>query len=123
MDTPTRELVEHLKVDRTNLYREETLTDLKVATLKQLIPIHVDGSRDLGRKVQFLGETQIMTQMGPLPVQTQIEAATLEEAMDRFPEAIRLAVDEMLNEAREMQRRELSRIVVPGAETASKILR
>ena len=50
----------------------------------------------------------------PLPVQTQIEAASIEEAAAKFPEAIREAVERLMEEAREIQRREASRIVVPG---------
>ena len=63
-----------------------------------------------------------MSQMGPLPVQTTIEADTLQEAMERFPAAIQTAVEAMINEVKELQRKEMSRIVVPGAATTSKIV-
>jgi hypothetical protein len=122
MTDATSRLLEGLRVDRNNLYREETVTDLKVATLKRLVPITVDGETDLGRSVRFLGQTQIMSQMGPLPVQCQIEATTLDEAIEKFPAAIKTAVDEMLEEARELQRQEMSRIVVPDVGTTSKII-
>jgi hypothetical protein len=122
MTDATSRLLEGLRVDRNNLYREETVTDLKVATLKRLVPITIDGEPDLGRSVRFLGQTQIMSQMGPLPVQCQIEATTLDEAIEKFPEAVKAAVDEMLEEAREMQRQEMSRIVVPDVDTTSKII-
>ncbi len=122
MTDATSQLLEGLRVDRNNLYREETVTDLKVATLKRLVPITVDGEPDMGRPVRFLGQTQIMSQMGPLPVQCQIEATTLDEAIDKFPTAIKTAVDEMLEEARELQRQEMSRIVVPDVDTTSKII-
>jgi hypothetical protein len=122
MTDATSRLLEGLRVDRKNLYREETVTDLKVATLKRLVPITIDGEPDLGRSVRFLGQTQIMSQMGPLPVQCQIEATTLDEAIEKFPEAVKAAVDEMLEEAREMQRQEMSRIVVPDVDTTSKII-
>jgi len=122
MTDATSRLLEGLRVDRNNLYREETVTDLKVATLKRLVPITVDGETDLGRSVRFLGQTQIMSQMGPLPVQCQIEATTLDEAIEKFPAAIKTAVDEMLEEARELQRQEMSRIVVPDVDTTSKII-
>ncbi len=122
MTDATNQLLDGLRVDRNNLYREETVTDLKVATLKRLVPITVDGETDLGRSVRFLGQTQIMSQMGPLPVQCQIEAATLDEAIGKFPAAIKRSVDEMLEEARELQRQEMSRIVVPDVDTTSKII-
>ena len=43
-----------------------------------------------------------------------IEAKTLQEAMNRFPQAMKEAVDRLIEEAREIRRRESSRIVVPG---------
>lgn len=114
--------VEDIRVDTRNLYREEVFTDLKVASIRQLTPVSSDGSRDLSRPIIFIGQTQLMSQMGMIPVQTEIEAASLEDAMQKFPEAIRKAVDELMDEARDMQRKELSRIVVPDAQTSSKII-
>ena len=45
----------------------------------------IDGSRDLGRPMIFVGETQLMSQVGPLPVQARIEVATLKEAIQALP--------------------------------------
>jgi hypothetical protein len=111
-----------IKLDSKNLYREEVFTDLRVGSIKQLTPITSDGSRDLTRPIVFLGETQLMSQMGPLPVQAKIEAENLAGAIAGFPAAIQRAVEVMIDEVKELQRKEMSRIVVPGAETASKIL-
>ena len=41
--------------------------------------------------------------------------------MDAFPEAVNQTVERMIEEAREMQRQEASRIVVPGREPGGKI--
>jgi hypothetical protein len=103
-----------LKVDTANLYREEMFTDLRVATLRRLIPVRPDGSDDPGRPILFSAQTTLMTQAGPVPVSAAIEAATLLEATQKFPEAIQAAVERLVEEARELQRREMSRIVVPG---------
>jgi hypothetical protein len=111
-----------IKLEKQNLYREEVFTDLRVGSIKQLTPVTADGSRDLTRPMVFLGETQLMSQMGPLPVQARIEADSLEAAIAGFPEAVQAAVEAMIEEVKELQRREMSRIVVPGAETSSKIL-
>ena len=113
--------VTELSVDAENLYREEVVTDLKAATLRRLVPIKVDGSDDDSRTPLFLAETQLMTQGGVLPVQARLEAETLEAAIEIFPEAINAAVERMVEEAREMQRREQSRIVVPGQDASGKI--
>jgi hypothetical protein len=103
-----------LKVDTENLYREEMFTDLRVATLRRLVPVRLDGSDDPSRPILFSAQTTLMTQAGPVPVSAAIEAATLLEATQKFPEAIQAAVERLVDEAREMQRREMSRIVVPG---------
>lgn len=110
-----------IEVDRTNLYREEVITDLKIASLRVLTPITVNGEQDPNRSVLYTGETQLMSQMGPVPVHAPIEAASLEEALQKFPEAINAAVERLMEEAREMQRREANRIVVPGQPPPGKI--
>ena len=111
-----------IKLDAKSLYREEVFTDLRVGTLKQLTPVTSDGSRDMGRPMAYVGETQLMSQVGPLPVQAPIEADNLQQAMERFPAAVQGAVEAMIAEVKELQRKEMSRIVVPGAETTSKIV-
>ncbi|MGH0032768.1 MAG: hypothetical protein ACQGVC_23490 [Myxococcota bacterium] len=103
-----------IRVDTANLYREEVYTDLRVATIRKLVPVRADGSDDPGRPALFSGQTNLMSQAGPLPVECPIEAASLEEATAKFPEAIQQAVDRLVEEAKEMRRREASRIVVPG---------
>jgi len=106
--------VTEIEVDTANLYREEIFTDLRVASIRKLIPIKPDGSPDESREAIFTGQTTLMSAAGPVPVQCQIEASNLEEATAGFPEAIQQAVERLVEEAREMQRREASRIVVPG---------
>jgi len=103
-----------VKVDKSNLYKEESFTDLKVATLRRLSPIKEDGTPDSSRPVLFTGETTLMSDRGPLPIQAPIEAKDLNEAMDKFPEAVQAAVERLIEQAREMQRQQMSRIVVPG---------
>jgi hypothetical protein len=103
-----------IQVDVDNLYREETFTDLKVASIRRLTPIKADGSDDPARPQIFIGETTLMSARGPLPINCPIEAATLAEAFDAFPQAVQDAVERLMEEARELQRQEMSRIVVPG---------
>jgi hypothetical protein len=114
-DQPT---VGEIQVDTSNLYREETYSDLKVASIRRLTPVLSDGSEDPARDTIFIGETTLMSQRGPLPVQAPIEAQTLAEAFEKFPEAVNAAVDQLIEQAREMQRQEASRIVVPGQPAA-----
>jgi hypothetical protein len=116
------QMIDEIRMEAGSLYREETFTDLRVGSIRRLQPVTADGNPDPSRSVRFIGQTQLMSQMGPLPVQCEIEAATLQEAVDKFPEAIKLAVNELVAEARELQRREMSRIVAPSAEVTSKII-
>ncbi len=122
MNDPKLQPLSELKLDEASLYREEVFTDLRVGSLKQLTPVTADGSRDLSRPVVFVGETQLMSQLGPLPVQTRIDAANLKAAIVAFPAAIQAAVEKLIEEVKEVQRQEMSRIVVPGVETTSKII-
>ena len=114
MADETQNVLGEIEVDSENLYREEIFTDMRVATIRRLTPVNADGAFDPSRKVIFVGQAQLMSQVGPLPVQTVIEAGTLKEAMEKFPAALREAVDELMDEAREARRREASRIIHPG---------
>jgi hypothetical protein len=102
-----------IKLDPNGLYREEVITDRKAGTLRRLIPIKLDGTTDGSRAVLFSGQTQLLTPAGVLPLAFEIEATTLEEALRRFPEAMKRALDEAIEEAREFRRESASRIVVP----------
>lgn len=109
-------LIAEMNADTENLYREESFTDLKVAQIRRLTPVKSDGSEDNSRPTIFIGETQLMSQRGPLPIHAPIEASDLADAFAKFPDAINAAVERMIEEAKEMQRQEASRIVVPGRE-------
>ena len=122
MDQPNIQGLEQVQFDIDNLYLEETITDLKVGAIRRLTPLDREGNRDLSRPVLYFAQAQIMSQMGPLPVSGEIEAKNLAEAVQKFPEAVQKGVEALMQEAREMQRQEMSRIVVPGADAANKIL-
>ena len=107
-------------VDKENFYREESITDLKVASIRRLVPVKADGTEDTSRSPIFFGHTQLMTPEGPLPVQGRLMANTLNEAFSEFPSAMKKALDDMVARIQEMQRkqqeqkRDDSRIIVPG---------
>jgi len=102
-----------IKLDLNSLYREEVFTDRKAGTLRRLIPIRSDGSTDSSRAVLYSGQTQLLTPAGVLPLVFDLEATSLEDAVRKFPDAVRAALDEAIEEAREMRREAASRIVVP----------
>jgi hypothetical protein len=107
-----------IKLDANGLYREEIFTDRKAGTLRRLTPIKIDGTTDTARAVLFSGQTQLLTPAGVLPLVFDIEAKTLDEALRRFPEAVKVALDEAIEEARELRREAASRIVVPEVGAA-----
>ena len=49
---------QELVFDKSNLYKEKTYTDLKTGSIKQLIPVKADGSKDESRTPMFMGQTQ-----------------------------------------------------------------
>jgi len=113
---------EKLVFDKNNLYREKTYTDLKTGSIKQLIPVTADGNKDNSRTPMFMGQTQMMSPSGPLPIQCMIDANTFEEAIEKFPEAVNATVERILEEAKKLRQEEASRIVVPGQDETSKII-
>ena len=103
-----------VEVDKDNLYLEESFTDLKSGSIRRLTPVTADGSVDKSRNTLFMAHTQLMTQMGLLPIQCELEAKTLNEAVEKFPAAVNEAVENLIEKANEMRRQEASRIIVPG---------
>jgi hypothetical protein len=104
-----------IKLDATQLYREEIFTDRKAGTLRRLIPVLPDGNEDPARPVLYSGQTQLLTPAGVLPLAFELEATSLEDACAKFPEAVKIAIEQAIEEAREMRREQASRIVVPEA--------
>ena len=107
-------------VDTNNLYREDSITDLKVASIRRMIPVGADGQDDPSRTPIFFGHTQIITPQGPLPLQARLTANNLDEAIAAFPTAMEQEMAKMVQQIRKMQeeeenkKRNDSRIIVPG---------
>ena len=103
------------KMDVDALYREDIITDRKLGTLRRMTPIKRDGSDDTARPTLYVGEAQIMTNAGPLPINFEIEAKNLTEAVEKFGDAAKEAVERTVRELQELRRQASSSIVVPGA--------
>ena len=102
-----------IKFDAASLYREEVFTDRTAGTIRRLVPVTSAGEPDSTRATLYSGQTQLLTPGGVLPLGFEMEAASLQEAIDRFPDAVREALEQAIEEAREMRREQSSRIVVP----------
>ena len=105
--------IPEVKLDPAGLYKEETFTDRRAGTLRRLTPVTLEGATDPSRPVLFSGQTQLLTPAGVLPLVFELEAGTLEEALQQFPEGVKAALEQAIEEAREMRRESASRIVVP----------
>jgi len=102
-----------IQIDSAGLYREDIFTDRKAGTIRRLVPVGSDGNTDSTRSVLFSGQTQLLTPTGVLPLGFEIEAASLEDAISKFPAAVKEALEQAIEEAREYRRESASRIVVP----------
>nr|ART38053.1 F121 [uncultured bacterium] len=101
------------KLETNDLYREETITDRRVGSVRRLQPVTVDGQPDPARPLLFVGQTQIVTPMGALPLTFEIAAADLREALEKFPAGAQKALEDTARELQEMRREQASSIVVP----------
>jgi hypothetical protein len=108
-------------MDPKSLYREEIYTDRKMGTLRVMIPVAPDGSPDAGRQTLYLGEAQLMTNMGPLPVSFDIEGKSLSEAIANYGEASKAGIEQALHELQEMRRQASSSLVIPPAGAAAAL--
>jgi hypothetical protein len=102
------------QMDAAALYLEETFTDRKVGALRRLTPVTSDGTTDVTRPVLFVGQAEIMTNMGPVPINFEIEGRTLGEAVAGFSVAAAAAVERTVQQIQEMRRQAASQLVVPS---------
>lgn len=110
-----------MAMDAASLYREEIYTDRTAATLRVMVPVKTDGSTDGSRETLYLGEAQIMTNVGPLPVSFEIDASNLAEAVERYGEAAKAGIERAVRELQEMRRQASSSLIVPPAGAASAL--
>ncbi|MBW2407305.1 MAG: hypothetical protein JRF17_08045 [Deltaproteobacteria bacterium] len=104
-----------LSVHQDNLYMEESFSDLDMASIRRLTPVKPNGLKDKSRKQIFVGHLNIMTPQGPIPIQAPIDARNLKEAMDMYPEAMKIALKKMQEEIQKMKEKQESRIILPGS--------
>ncbi|KPK40825.1 MAG: hypothetical protein AMJ69_01050 [Gammaproteobacteria bacterium SG8_47] len=108
-----QEQAPELSMDPKALYREEVFTDRKMGTIRQMIPVSADGQPDPNRSVLFLGQAQLLTPVGAVPLAFEIEADTLAQAIAGFPAAAKQAVEQTMKELQELRREAASSIIVP----------
>lgn len=107
------ETTNEIKVDPKQLYLEEIFTDRRVGTIRRLTPVNKDGARDQARAVLYVGETQVLTPAGALPIAFEIGAGSLEEAAEKFGTLAKEAIERTVKELQDLRRQAASQIVVP----------
>jgi hypothetical protein len=103
------------RMDPADLYREEIYTDRKVGTIRVMTPVKSDGTADPARKTLYVGEAQMMTSAGALPLSFEIEASSLADAVAKYGTAAREGFERTMRDLEELRRQAASSIVIPKA--------
>jgi hypothetical protein len=88
-------------------------TDRRVGVIRRLTPVKPDGTPDALRPVLFSGHAQLLTAVGAIPLSFDIEAGSLEEAVRRFSDGAKDAVEHTMVELQQLRREAASSIIVP----------
>jgi hypothetical protein len=110
-DIPANEI----QMDLEGLYLEEMFTDRRVGSIMRLTPVDSEGGRDSSREILYVGQSQVMTPAGALPLNFEIEAGSLEEAVKGFGEAASAAVNDTMEQLKQLRREAASSLIVPEA--------
>jgi len=113
MATRPEERMTEPDMNAADLWQEEVYTDRRIGTIRKLTPVKGEGVRDLSREIQWAGETQVMSQIGTLPITFVLEAKTLEEAAKKFGPAAKIAIERTVRELQDLRRQAASSIVIP----------
>jgi hypothetical protein len=106
-------------MDAAQIYREEIFTDRRVGTIRRLTPVTVDGTADAARPVIFVGQAQVMTPMGAVPISFELDSPTLDGAIAKFGDAAEQAVQQTMRELQEIRREQASSLVIPDSAGGS----
>ena len=105
-----------ISMDGTSLFKEEMFTDRKVGTIQRLTQVDGEGQPLADGEVLFVGQTQLMTRAGPLPLSFELEAKNLTEAAEKFAAGANKAMEETVKRLEDMRRGQSSSMIVPGVE-------
>src|SRR2546430_7676112 len=110
---PEQQTANDIKSDPKPLFLEAVSTARRIGTIRRLTPVKKDGTRDPAKAVLYVGETQVLTPAGALPIGFEIGAASLEEAAQKFGQLAKEAIERTVKELQELRRQAASSIVVP----------
>jgi hypothetical protein len=105
----------NIQMNAEGLYLEESFTDRRVGNLQRLSPVTSDGEPDAARPVVWVGQTQVLTPAGALPLTFEIDASSLEDAVARFGDHAQQALESTMQRLEELRREQASSLIVPGS--------
>ena len=80
-----------IEMDSNSLFKETVYTDRKSGSIKMLEKINLQTNTVASDEKLFIGETQIMTPMGALPINFEIPAKTINDAVGANITALKVA--------------------------------
>lgn len=98
--------IPEIELDAENIYRDEVFSDLKVGSVRRFTPVTPDGEVDAERDVIYHGQTSLQSPAGPIPLNFELTAKSLSDAMKAFPKAAKGEAERVLREIEEMQRQQ-----------------
>lgn len=99
-------------LDEEKLYRVVHYTDGIAGSLQVREPCNFDGNRVLSRPIEYLGFTQFQTNRGAVTVQFGIEASTLREAFEKWPDLAKATIKKSVEDLQSQSLRQS--IISPG---------
>jgi len=114
-DEPKGDAARDASMDANAIYKEDVFTDRRVGTIRRMTPVTAEGEHDTTRKVLYIGQAEIMTNMGPLPINFDIEADSFAQAVAQFGAAAAVGIERTVQQIQELRRQQASQLVVPGA--------
>lgn len=99
--------------DKNDLWSIDTVTDLVHGDIRICLPITPDMRHDNLRKCRFFSTVNANIGGRVMPVQFEIVAKSLDEALDRFEESAKESADRMIEKI-EAQRNRI--ITAPGVQ-------
>ncbi|HTE42261.1 MAG TPA: hypothetical protein VK629_15670, partial [Steroidobacteraceae bacterium] len=93
-------------MDVNSLYLEEVITDRKMGMIRRMTPLTAEGTPDSSRQVLYVGQAEIMTNMGPMPINFEIEAETFAQAVAGFGPAAAVGIERTVQQIQEMRRQQ-----------------
>lgn len=107
-----------IQIDQSSLVKEEVFSDQKIGSIRVLTPVLISGEIDVSREISYYGQTQVMTPGGALPLNFELDAIDLAQAIEKFPNAAKESMQQTMKEIQDYQREQASKIVVPGQSSS-----